>query len=73
MDNRWNQALADSYRDWSFHIRFLEALGFRLRRHYAWLFLIHVACYAGKIIVHPTPPRIPLHAVAARGDGSEIG
>jgi uncharacterized membrane protein len=55
IDNRWNQALADSYRDWSFHIRFLEALGFRLRRHYAWLFIIHVACYARKIIVHPTP------------------
>lgn len=53
--NRWNQVLADSYRDWSFHISFREALGFRLRRHYCWLFLIHLACYAGKIIVHPTP------------------
>jgi uncharacterized membrane protein len=53
--NRWNQALADSYRNLSFHIGFLEALGFRLRRHYAWLFAIHIACYAGKIIVHPTP------------------
>jgi uncharacterized membrane protein len=54
-DNRWNQVLADSYRNFSFHISFLEALGFRLRRHYAWLFAIHIACYAGKIIVHPTP------------------
>ena len=54
-DNRWNQALADSYRNLSFHIGFREALGFRLRRHYGWLFMVHVVCYAGKIIVHPTP------------------
>jgi uncharacterized membrane protein len=55
IENKWNRALADNYRNLSFHIGFLEALGFRLRRHYTWLFISHIACYAGKIIVHPTP------------------
>lgn len=54
-DNRWNFLLAQNYRKWNFHIRFLEAFGFRLRRNYAWLFIIHLACYVGKVIVHPAP------------------
>lgn len=54
-DNRWNELLAADYRELRFHITYWEALGRRLRRNYAWLFVIQLACYAGKIIVHPTP------------------
>ncbi len=56
-DNRWNELLADDYRDMRFHITYWEAVGRRLRRNYAWLFATQLACYAGKIIVHPTPLR----------------
>lgn len=56
-DNRWNELLAEDYRSLRFHITYLEALGRRLRRNYAWLFVTQLACYAGKIIVHPTPLR----------------
>lgn len=54
-DNHWNELLAADYRELRFHITYWEALGRRLRRNYAWLFVIQLACYAGKIIVHPTP------------------
>jgi uncharacterized membrane protein len=53
-DNNWNELLAHDYQDMRFHITFMEALGRRLRRNYCWLFAIHLICYAGKIVVHPT-------------------
>lgn len=56
-DNNWNELLATDYRELRFHITYWEALGRRLRRNYAWLFVIQLACYAGKIIVHPTALR----------------
>ncbi len=56
-DNHWNELLAEDYRDMRFHITYWEAVGRRLRRNYAWLFATQLACYAGKIIVHPTPLR----------------
>jgi uncharacterized membrane protein len=54
-DNRWNEYLADDYRRYVYHIGYLEAVGRRLRRNYVWLFVIHLVCYLGKIIIHPTP------------------
>lgn len=54
-DNRWNRLLADDYSNMRFHITFMESLGRRLRRAYGWIFSAHLVCYAGKIIVHPTP------------------
>ena len=65
-DNQWNELLATDYRDLRFHITYWEALGRRLRRNYAWLFVIQLACYAGKIIVHPTPLARSGRAVGAR-------
>ncbi|MBL8660428.1 MAG: DUF2270 domain-containing protein [Rhodospirillales bacterium] len=56
-DNHWNELLAEDYCDMRFHITYWEAVGRRLRRNYAWLFATQLACYAGKIIVHPTPLR----------------
>jgi uncharacterized membrane protein len=54
LDSRWNELLADDYCNLRFHITYWEALGRRLRRNYAWIFVTHLATYAGKIIVHPT-------------------
>lgn len=34
-DNRWNEYLADDYRNLRFHIGYIESLGRRLRRNYA--------------------------------------
>lgn len=55
IDNRWNDLLAQDYRDMRFHISFMEALGRRIRRAYGWIFAALLACYLAKIIVHPTP------------------
>jgi uncharacterized membrane protein len=68
-DNRWNELLAEDYRDLRFHITFWEAVGRRLRRNYGWLFATQLACYAGKIIVHPTP----LSSMAELWDRAAIG
>jgi uncharacterized membrane protein len=54
-DNRWNEYLADDYRRLVYHIGSLEAIGRRLRRNYVWLFVIHLFCYLGKILIHPDP------------------
>jgi uncharacterized membrane protein len=55
VDNGWNHLLADDYLQLRFHISYLEALGRRIRRNYGWLFATQLGCYAGKLIVHPTP------------------
>ena len=54
-DRPWNHILADDYTGVYFHIGYLEALGRRLRRNYAWIFAIQVVSYWGKLSIHPTP------------------
>ena len=54
-ENRWNDLLAEDYRNMRFHISFMEALGRRIRRAYGWIFAALLACYLAKIVVHPTP------------------
>ena len=54
-DNRWNELLAEDYKDLRFHITLMEALGRRIRRAYGWIFAVLLACYLAKIFVHPTP------------------
>lgn len=55
IDNRWNELLAEDYRNMRFHISFMEAVGRRIRRAYGWIFAALLACYVAKILVHPTP------------------
>lgn len=55
LDNDWNEILYQDYRTPNLHITFLEAAGRRLRRNYGWIFLIQVASYIGKLMIHPTP------------------
>jgi uncharacterized membrane protein len=56
-DNGWNMALAQDYAHLRFHISYLEAVGRRLRRNYAWIFAIQGISYLAKISIHPAPLR----------------
>jgi len=56
-ENGWNQVLAEDYSRLHFHISFWEAAGRRLRRNYAWIFLILGISYLAKIDIHPAPLR----------------
>ena len=47
--------LANDYRDPRYHISFARAMGRRLRRTYAWIFVIQAIAYYGKLAIHPTP------------------
>jgi uncharacterized membrane protein len=53
--NDWNDVLADEIKRLRFHVSLFEAVGFRLRRNYGWIFAIQVISYWSKIAVHPTP------------------
>jgi uncharacterized membrane protein len=54
-DRRWSHVLADDYTGMYFHIGYLEALGRRLRRNYAWIFAVQVVSYWSKLCIHPVP------------------
>ena len=56
-DNGWNEALIRDYQHLRFHISNWEAAGRRLRRNYAWLFVIQAVAYLAKICIHPLPLR----------------
>src|ERR1700730_18080141 len=51
----WTELLAKDYCDPRYHISFARAIGRRLRRTYAWIFLIQAVAYYGKLAIHPTP------------------
>ncbi|MFO1153832.1 MAG: DUF2270 domain-containing protein [Rhodospirillales bacterium] len=55
IDNEWNQVLADEIKRLRFHVSLFDAVGFRLRRNYGWIFAVQVISYWSKIAVHPTP------------------
>jgi uncharacterized membrane protein len=68
-DLPWSHILADDYTGVYFHIGYLEALGRRLRRNYAWIFAIQVVSYWGKLSIHPTP----LSSVTQLWDRAAVG
>jgi uncharacterized membrane protein len=51
----WAESLAENLLSPSFPISIWEAFGRRLRRNYAWLFLILYAAWGGKDLVFPVP------------------
>ena len=55
LDSGWSELLANDYRDPRYHISFARAIGRRLRRTYAWIFVIQAIAYYGKLAIHPTP------------------
>jgi len=54
-DPSWTELLAKDYVDPRYHISFARAIGRRLRRTYAWIFVIQAIAYYGKLAIHPTP------------------
>lgn len=55
LDSGWTELLAKDYRDPRYHISFARAIGRRLRRTYAWIFIIQAIAYYGKLAIHPAP------------------
>jgi uncharacterized membrane protein len=53
-DTGWTDLLAHDYLSPSYHISFARAIGRRLRRTYAWIFVIQAIAYYGKLAIHPT-------------------
>lgn len=46
--------LSDDYIHPKFRISYLRAIGKRLRRNYAYIFIVQIMAYFGKIEIHPT-------------------
>jgi uncharacterized membrane protein len=55
LDTGWTELLAKDYREPRYHISFNRAVGRRLRRTYAWIFVIQAIAYYGKLAIHPVP------------------
>ena len=55
LDSGWTELLAKDYREPNYHISFARAIGRRLRRTYAWIFVIQAIAYYGKLAIHPVP------------------
>src|SRR5262249_49831959 len=56
LDTGWTELLAKDYVAPRYHISFARAVGRRLRRTYAWIFVIQAVAYYGKLAIHhPTP------------------
>jgi uncharacterized membrane protein len=55
LDSGWTELLAKDYLDPRYHISFARAIGRRLRRTYAWIFVIQALAYYGKLAIHPEP------------------
>jgi uncharacterized membrane protein len=56
-DPTWQHALATHLRCPHYHISFVEALGWRLRRNYIWIYLTHLLTWFIKIAIDPVPIR----------------
>jgi len=54
-DSGWTELLAKDYREPRYHIGMARAIGRRLRRTYAWIFVIQAIAYYGKLVIHPVP------------------
>lgn len=54
-DSDWQATLAADLRNPTYHISFIDALGWRLRRNYVWLYLANLLTWSVKISIHPYP------------------
>ena len=50
---QWRSLLAADLRQPQYHISFAEALGWRLRRTYGWLYAVHLLTWCLKVAIHP--------------------
>src|ERR1700758_5716430 len=51
----WTELLAKDYCEPRYHVSFARAIGRRLRRTYAWIFVIQAVAYYAKLAIHPAP------------------
>ncbi|MGI8551355.1 MAG: DUF2270 domain-containing protein [Dehalococcoidia bacterium] len=51
----WRQLLAVDLVNPAYHISFSEAVGWRLRRNYVWIYVMLLTTWLVKVIIHPTP------------------
>ena len=54
MDSQWSRLLAQDLCAPRYHVSLARALGRRLRRTYAYIFIIQAIAYYGKLAIHPT-------------------
>jgi uncharacterized membrane protein len=54
LNSRWSQLLAQDLLRPRYHVSLARAAGRRLRRTYAWIFLIQALAYYGKLAIHPS-------------------
>ena len=54
-DQNWRELLASDLRHPKYHITFWEALGWRLRRNYAYIYAILLLTWLAKVSSHPDP------------------
>jgi uncharacterized membrane protein len=54
MDSDWGRLLAKDYCQPRYHVSLARAAGRRLRRTYAYIFVIQAIAYYGKLAIHPT-------------------
>jgi uncharacterized membrane protein len=54
VNTEWSQLLAQDLLRPRYHVSLARAAGRRLRRTYAWIFLIQALAYYGKLAIHPT-------------------
>lgn len=69
MDAQWSRLLAKDYCEPRYHISLPRAVGRRLRRTYAYIFIIQAVAYYGKLAIHPTP----LHSLSELWARAAIG
>jgi uncharacterized membrane protein len=69
LDSNWPELLAKDYCEPHYHIDLARAVGRRLRRTYAWIFVIQALAYYGKLAIHP----VPLTTLAAVWERAAIG
>jgi len=55
VDSDWSRLLAKDYCAPQYHVSLGRALGRRLRRTYAYIFVIQAVAYYGKLAIHPVP------------------
>ena len=55
VNSDWSRLLARDYLEPRYHVSLARAAGRRLRRTYAWIFLIQGLSYYGKLAIHPHP------------------
>jgi uncharacterized membrane protein len=68
-DAQWSRLLAHDYCEPRYHVSLTRAAGRRLRRTYAYIFVIQAIAYYGKLAIHPQP----LHALSDLWTRAAVG